>query len=70
MSILNKIAPRKKVDLEYLHHILGHRSTSTLMAGDTANVWQDIEIRIHPYLFCTSCHISSINEKARSKNPL
>ena len=34
-----KVAPRRKVSLEILHHILGHRSTRSLMAGDTANVW-------------------------------
>ena len=40
------------------------------MAGDTANVWKDIELRIDPYHFCTSCQICSMNQKARSKNPL
>ena len=40
------------------------------MAGDTANVWEDIEIRIYPYPFCTSCQISSMNKNSRSKNPL
>ena len=40
------------------------------MAGDTANVWEDIELRTYPDLFCTSCQISSMNKKARSKNPL
>ena len=46
---------------------LGHRSTSLLMAGDTANVWEDAELRIDPDPFCTSCQISSMNKKARSK---
>ena len=40
------------------------------MAGDTANVWQDLEFRVDPDPFCTSFQISSINENARSKNPL
>ena len=44
----NKIEPRMRVTLELLHHILGHRSTISLMAGDTANGWKDIEIRIYP----------------------
>ena len=43
-----KIALRKKSALELLHHILGHRSTKSLMAGDTANFWKGIEIRIDP----------------------
>ena len=51
----NKMAPRNKVSLELLHHRLGHKSTRLLMAGDTENVWQNIEIRIYPYPFCTSC---------------
>ena len=29
---------RKKISLELMHHILGHRSTRSLMAGDTVNV--------------------------------
>ena len=40
------------------------------MADDTANVWEDIELTIYPYPFCTSCQISSMNKKARSKNLL
>ena len=52
-----KLPPRKKVDLELLHHRLGHISTISLMAGDTANVYKDIELRIDLDHFCTSCHI-------------
>ena len=37
-----------------------------MFAGNTANVWEDIELIIYPDPFCTSCHISSINKKARS----
>ena len=61
---------RKKIALELLHQILGHRSTRSLLAGDTANVWEDVQLRIDPDLFCTSCKISSMNKKARSKIPL
>ena len=40
------------------------------MVGDTANLWQDIELRIDPDPFCTSFQISTINKKARSETPL
>ena len=40
------------------------------MAGDTANVLEDIELIIDPDPFFTSYHIYSMNKKARSKNPL
>ena len=70
MTKPEKIAPRKKVALELLHPGLGHRSIRSLMAGYTTNVWEDIELRIDQYPFCTSCKISSMNQKARSKNPL
>ena len=53
-----------------MHEILGHISTRSLIAGDTANVWEDVELRVHPDPFCTSCEISSMNKKARSKIPL
>ena len=65
-----KVAPRKKVALGLFYHRLGHRYTRLLMALDTKIFWQDIELRIYPNPFCTSCQISSMNKKARSKNPL
>ena len=70
MSKSKKIAPRKKVALELLYHILGHRSNISLMDLDTENVWEDIELRIYPYPFCKSCHISPMNKKAGPKHPL
>ena len=42
MSKTNKLPSRKKIALELLHHILGHRSTRSFLAGDTDNVWEDI----------------------------
>ena len=49
MSKKNKFPARKKIALELLHQRLGHRSTRSLLAGDTANVWEDVEPRIYPY---------------------
>ena len=42
MSRKNKSAAKEKIALELLHQKLGHRSTISLLAGDTANVWEDI----------------------------
>ena len=70
MEKSKKNPARKKIDLELLHQRLGHRSTKSLISGDTANVWEDVDIRIDPDPFCTSCQISSMNKKARSKIPL
>ena len=63
----NKLPARKKIALELLHQILGNISTRSLLAGDTANFWENVELRIYPDPFCTSCQISSMNKKARSK---
>ena len=60
----------KKIALELMHQRLGHRSTRSLLSGDTANVWEDAELKINLDPFCTSCKISSMNKKARSKLPL
>ena len=60
VSKKNKYPARNKIALESLHQILGHISTRSLIDGDTANVWEDVDIRIYPYPFCTSCHISSV----------
>ena len=68
MSKTNKLPSRKKVTLELLHQILGHRYTRSLMAGDTDNVLEDIELKIYPHPFCISYQISSMNKNARSKN--
>ena len=57
MSKPKKIAPRKKVALELLHHRLVRRSNISLMAGDTDNVWQDIQLIICPDPFCTPFQI-------------
>ena len=67
MSKKNKSPTRKKIALEVLHQRLGHRSTRSLLAGDTAKFWEDVDLRIDPDPFCTSCQISSMNKKARSK---
>ena len=48
MSKKNKLPARKKISLELLHQRLGHRSTRSLLAGYTANVWEDLELRIYP----------------------
>ena len=39
MSRKNKLPARNKISLELLHQRLGHRSTRSLLSGDTANVW-------------------------------
>ena len=70
MSKKNKIPERKKIVLELLHQRLGQISTRSLLTGDNANVWEDVELRIDPDPFFTSCQISSMNKKARSKIPL
>ena len=70
MSKTKKLPSRKRIALELLHQRLGPRSTISLLAGDTANVWEYIELRIDPDPFCTSCQMSSMNKKARSKTPL
>ena len=70
MSKTKKVRSRKKIALEFLHQRLSHVSIISTLSGDTANVWDNIELKIDPYYFYTSCHIFSMNKKARSKNPL
>ena len=70
MEKSKKNSARKKIALELLHQRLGHRYTRSLIAGDTVNVWDDVELGIDPDPFCTSCRIYPMNKKARSKIPL
>ena len=51
MSKKNKLPARKKIALELLHQILGHRSTRSLLAADTANVWDDVDLIKDPGSF-------------------
>ena len=48
MESSKKNPKRKKIALKLLHQRLGHRSTILLIAGDTANIWEDAEQRIYP----------------------
>ena len=48
ISKIKKLSSRKKIALELLRQILGHRSTRSFLAGDNANIWEDIELRIDP----------------------
>ena len=67
---MQKEIQKENISLELMHHRLGHRSTRSLMAGDTANFWEDAELKIDADPFFTSCKISSMNKKARPKVPL
>ena len=62
-DVSKKNPARKKIALELLHQRLGHRSTRSLIAGDTANVWEDVELRIDPDPFCTSCNFFPMNKR-------
>ena len=55
ISKTKKLPSRRKIDFELLHQRYGKISTRLLLAGDTADVWEDIELGIYPDLFCTSC---------------
>ena len=57
-----KLIPKKKASLEFLHQILGYKYTKSILDGYTANAWQDIDIRVDPDPFCTSCPIFTINK--------
>ena len=46
MSKPQKQILKKKVFLELLHQKLGHRSTRSLLAGESEMFWQDIDLRI------------------------
>ena len=48
MSKKNISPARKKIYLELLHKKLSHRSTRSLLDGDTTNGWEYIELIIDP----------------------
>ena len=70
MSKSKKLPSRKKIALEFLHQRLGHIYIISFLAGNTTNVWMDIELITYPDPFCRSCQISLMKKKDRSKNQL
>ena len=52
--ISSEAAKEKKIALDLIHQRLGHRSTRSLISGDTDNFWEDVELGIDPDPFCTS----------------
>ena len=63
-----KLAPRKKVALELLHQRLGNISTRLFMAGDNANVWEDIELRLKYYADIKYATLSDLLKQDIIKN--
>ena len=55
ISKKKELPARKRISLELLHQILGHRSTRSLLAGGNDIFWEDIELIIDPDPFCKSC---------------
>ena len=47
----NKLPAREKIYLKLLHQRLGRISTRSLLAGDTDNVWEYVELIIYQYPF-------------------
>ena len=68
ISKTKKILPRKKIALGLLDQRLGQISTKSLIDRNTDNVWKDIELRIDPDPFFTSCQTSSMNKRIDLKN--
>ena len=57
---VKKKNPKRIVSLEFLHQSLGHKYRISLLAEDTANVWQDIDLIIYPERLFTSYQIPTI----------
>ena len=70
MSTTKKLPSRKKNDLELLHQRLSHRYIIIFLAGYSANIGGDTELKIDLDPFCTSCQISSIRKRLGLKNHL
>ena len=65
-----RTTPRTQVSLDLLHTRLGHRSKRSLLAADTADMWKNVEVKLSPDLFCTSCKIATITKRNQSKVPI
>jgi len=59
---------KKKIDLE-LAHARFIRPSRALLAASSAEVWNDLSIRMSPDSDCISCRISTMKATARIKHP-
>ena len=59
-----KKSPTIKFLWYYCKQRLCHRSTKSLLDGDTKTFWQEIELRVDVNTFRTSCHMYTINKKS------
>ena len=41
-----------------------------MLAADAAEMWKDVEVKLSPDPFCTSCKIATITKRNRSKVPM
>ncbi len=58
---------KKRIDLE-LAHARFVRPSRALLAASSAEVWNDLSIRMSPDSDCISCRISTIKATARIKH--
>jgi transposase InsO family protein len=61
--------PKKRIRAELLHDRLGHRSTKTILAGSTHEVWSDVVAELTPDQDCIDCQIATIRSSDRNKHP-
>jgi hypothetical protein len=60
----------KKVPLELLHSILGHRAPRALIAASEAGVWADTIVELGNDDLCISCEVGAIRNVNRGKSTL
>jgi transposase InsO family protein len=61
---------KQKVDLELMHHRLGHQSFKSLLAASHEELWDDVTLRFAPDTFCIGCKIATRRAAARGHRPV
>ena len=56
----------KNIEMEMLHHKLGHQSFQSLLIASQEQIWKDANVKPGPETHCEGCHIATRRKANRT----
>jgi hypothetical protein len=66
-NVLSTTNKKRNVNLQLMHHCLGHRSVESLLLGNSDNIWNDVTVQKDPETVCETCRITLARCAARNQ---
>jgi hypothetical protein len=57
-NVLCTTNKKRNVNLQLMHHCLGHCSVESLFLGNSDNIWNDVTVQKDPETVCETCQIT------------